>query len=170
MPVEIVRPSKFFRSSLGDLTPNNAGQLRVLLEHAMPAGFTSDVPALVKDAVATEDLCRLAYFNDMPVGAVVCAKEVEAVPINANLSKKANAANQANPPHTIVVKALCVLEPYRKLGLATRLLESVLETTNEKTKAVVLLEVTGVDAGVVASVVTKNGFEKEGAGWIKKLN
>ncbi|KAJ3403485.1 hypothetical protein HDU80_004094 [Chytriomyces hyalinus] len=171
MPVQIVRPSKFFRSSVSDLTPNNAGQLKVLLERAMPPAFTDDLDAFCKAAAATEDLCSLVYFNDMPVGAVVCAKEVD--PKNAPVvasNKKGSAQQPPNPPHKIVIQALCVLEPYRKLGLATRLIESVVERTNEKTESIKVVKVDGSDDAAVTAIFSKTGFSQQDGAWVNTLN
>ncbi|KAJ3226822.1 hypothetical protein HDU81_007089 [Chytriomyces hyalinus] len=170
MPVQIVRPSKFFRSSVGDLTPNNAGQLKVLLERAMPPAFTEDLDAFCKAAAATEDLSSLVYFNDMPVGAVVCAKEVDPKNIPVSNKKGSSAQQPSNPPHKIVIQALCVLEPYRKLGLATRLIESVVERTNEKTESINVVKVAGSDDAAVAGIFSKSGFSQQDGGWVNTLS
>ncbi|KAI9347224.1 hypothetical protein BDR26DRAFT_69008 [Obelidium mucronatum] len=148
----IVRPQKFFRSSIGDLTPNNVGQLKVILERELPAGSVSDVEVFCKEAVAAEDLSRLAYFNDVPVGAVVCIKSVDAK------DQPAKAQKNAVPIHSLSIAALVVLKQYRNLGLETLLLESVFgEIANEKTKAIHVLP------GLETSEFERSGFEaKEG--------
>ncbi|KAJ3063425.1 hypothetical protein HDU98_000777 [Podochytrium sp. JEL0797] len=159
----VVRPTKFFRSSAGDLTPNNVGQLKVILEREMPQGFCSDLDAFCKEAVNTEDLSKLAYFNDMPVGAIVCSKQVDAKDQPTKTQKN------AHPPHTFVIQALCVLEPYRQLGLVALLLQSIIEVANDKTKAIQCADLGKGDEAIEA-VFSEAGFVETNGLWVKAMH
>ncbi|KAJ3208460.1 N-alpha-acetyltransferase 50 [Entophlyctis luteolus] len=154
MTVTIVRPTKFFRSSVGDVTPNNLGQLKIVVQHALSS---ADSDALAKDAVSPDELSKLAYFNDVPVGAVVCRKTVDPKDIP---SSKAKGPQQA-PRHTLSMLALCVLPSYRDLGL-----ESVESARTEKTKSIECAE-SGISDGA-ADAFAEAGFSLEaGRGWFK---
>ncbi|KAJ3288767.1 N-alpha-acetyltransferase 50 [Rhizoclosmatium sp. JEL0117] len=160
----VIRPAKFFRSSTGDLTPNNIGQLKVILERTMPAGFTADLDAFCKEALSYEELTQLVYFNDMPVGAIVCFKEVDAKDQPTSKSQK-----NAVPPHTLVIKALGILEPYRNLDLSTLLLETIINLATDKTKAITCVDI-GNSEDAIKEVFETAGFAEKDGKWVKTIN
>ncbi|GAB5592717.1 N-alpha-acetyltransferase 50 [Umbelopsis nana] len=97
------------RISLGDLTPNNIGQLRVLNSTLFPVNYSDK---FYKEVLEVGELAKLAYFNDVCVGAVCC--RVESVDANDKAAK-------------LYIMTLGVLKPYRHLGIGRKLLEHILE-------------------------------------------
>ncbi|CAM0137221.1 unnamed protein product [Umbelopsis sp. WA50703] len=87
------------RISLGDLTPNNIGQLRVLNKVLFPVSYSDK---FYKEVLEVEEFAKLAYFNDVCVGAVCCREE----PIDTN-DKAAK----------LYIMTLGVLKPYRGQGV-----------------------------------------------------
>ncbi|KAI9020230.1 acyl-CoA N-acyltransferase [Phycomyces nitens] len=98
------------RTSLGDVTPNNLGQLRKLNTILFPVNYGEK---FYNDVIESGELAKLAYYNDVCVGAVCCRKD--------NVDGKT----------TIYMMTLGVLEPYRRLGLGNQLLEHILECAKE---------------------------------------
>ncbi|KAM3578784.1 hypothetical protein VKS41_008802 [Umbelopsis sp. WA50703] len=97
------------RISLGDLTPNNIGQLRVLNKVLFPVSYSDK---FYKEVLEVEEFAKLAYFNDVCVGAVCCREE----PIDTN-DKAAK----------LYIMTLGVLKPYRGQGVGKQLLDHILE-------------------------------------------
>lgn len=88
-----------FRMALDDLTPNNINQLKRLCSVLLPMRYRE---SFYRDALASGELSKMAYFNDVPVGFVI-----------SRLEKKGG----DNPRKEVHVMALGVLAPYRRLGL-----------------------------------------------------
>lgn len=107
------------RSDLGDVTPNNLGQVKVLHKTLFPVHYgenfytelleVGEFAKLGTQYLMTNTICIynlinpiLVYYNDVCVGTVCCRKEVD----------------DSNPEQfKIYMMTLGVLEPYRKLGL-----------------------------------------------------
>ncbi|KAJ3214363.1 N-alpha-acetyltransferase 50 [Dinochytrium kinnereticum] len=128
-PIDTTRTSassKYFRKDIGDLTPNNLGQLRVLQKALFPSSVYLD--KFFADALESGEISKFAIFNDMPVGAVICRRETEdgGAPASGGGGKasKKEAAKKAK----ICIVSLGTLKPYRKLGLASSLLDHVITT------------------------------------------
>ncbi|KAJ3051897.1 N-alpha-acetyltransferase 50 [Rhizophlyctis rosea] len=85
--------SKYSRQALGDLTPNNLGQVKALHNTVLPSIPHDD--DFYKSALESGELSKLAYFNDISVGLVTSKKQDGVVSISEIL----------------------VLEPYQRLGL-----------------------------------------------------
>lgn len=111
------------RISLGDLTPNNIGQLRALNKVLFPVNYSDK---FYKEVLEVEEFAKLgklcecavrsrsqwlivdtpiAYFNDVCVGAVCCRAE----PIDTN-DKAAK----------LYIMTLGVLKPYRGQGVGKK--------------------------------------------------
>ncbi|RUP07427.1 WD40-repeat-containing domain protein [Jimgerdemannia flammicorona] len=124
-----------YRIALGDLNPNNIGQLRKLNSVLFPVHYSDkfykevlEAGELAKLGACGAEVCMAVfgnpsylypcaqfygtvYFNDICVGAVCCRKEpIESFPDRAKL----------------YIMTLGVLAPYRKLGLGTSLLSHIL--------------------------------------------
>ncbi|MBW0502699.1 hypothetical protein O181_042414 [Austropuccinia psidii MF-1] len=119
------------RISVVDLTPNNVGTLRKLNSVLFPVNYSDKFYAQVlEDHLA--DFCKLIYYNDLPVGAVCC--RIEPDPKVKNLSNEPNkeSSPDAQPNETkLYIMTLGVLAPYRRQGLATRLLDQVTEAAHK---------------------------------------
>lgn len=117
------------RSDLGDVTPNNLGQVKVLHKVLFPVNYDEKFYTELLEAgefakLGTIRLLLLspkklnffffciAYYNDVCVGTVCCRKEVD--DINPEFFK-------------VYMMTIGVLEPYRHLGLGSQLFEHILE-------------------------------------------
>ncbi|PKI84259.1 hypothetical protein MVES_001422 [Malassezia vespertilionis] len=95
--------------SMADITPNNVGQLHMLNAKLFPIVYVKELYKVQGEDV--KPLCKLGLFNDIPVGDICCTLE-------------------DGPDETtwkIYIMTLGVLPSYRRLGIATALLNHVLE-------------------------------------------
>jgi len=89
---------------LGDITQHNLKQLKVLNRDVFPVAYNEK---FYKDLLGAGELCKLAYCNDIVVGAVCCR------------------IDQAENRRRLYIMTLGVLAKYRELGLGTLMLEHV---------------------------------------------
>ncbi|CAF0961154.1 unnamed protein product [Adineta ricciae] len=89
---------------LGDLTQHNLKQLKVLNRDVFPVAYNEK---FYKDLLGAGELCKLAYCNDIVVGAVCCR-----IDLSENRRR-------------LYIMTLGVLAKYRELGLGTLMLEHV---------------------------------------------
>ncbi|KAF8938634.1 acyl-CoA N-acyltransferase [Dissophora ornata] len=101
--------SAAFRVGLGDITPNNLGQLKRLNTVLFPVVYTA---SFYKEILEVGEFAKIIYFNDVCVGAVCCRKEK--VQGSSSLQQ-------------LYIATLGVLAPYRRLGLGSQLLDHILE-------------------------------------------
>ncbi|KAJ8099779.1 acyl-CoA N-acyltransferase [Lipomyces tetrasporus] len=95
--------------ALDDLTVNNIGVLRRINNVVLPTSYSD---SWYKDSLTVGELAKLAYFNDIPVGAIRCSLET---PPN-------------HKDHTrIYIMTLAVLSPYRGYGIGRKLVDHILE-------------------------------------------
>ncbi|KAG0231839.1 N-alpha-acetyltransferase 50 [Actinomortierella wolfii] len=131
------------RIALGDVTPNNLGQLKRLNSVIFPITYQ---PSFYKEVLEVGEFAKIAYFNDVCVGAVCCRME----PIQ-----------HATASHDLYIATLGVLAPYRQLGLATALLEHIMThaAENKKIRKVYLhVQTTNEEA---LAFYKKHGFEQK---------
>ncbi|KAJ3303572.1 N-alpha-acetyltransferase 50 [Blyttiomyces sp. JEL0837] len=174
--------SKYFRRQLGDLTLNNQGQLKVLhdavflpesnnnnneLDPVLESNLVSNPDKFYKDAVDSGELSKMVYFNDCPVGAIICKRELitdsaTTTTTAVTTSKKGSGgASGGELPFKIEVLTLCVLEPYRRLGLATMLLSHIYEYAVSEKRAVSIKFPLRVKT-TIATTALKNLLEANG--------
>ncbi|KAJ9618013.1 uncharacterized protein PV06_09255 [Exophiala oligosperma] len=94
--------------------------------HYNQSFFTSTLT----DPVASQ-LSRTVLYHSEPVGWIRCRLESCSPTTNTGLSK--------NAPSQIYIQALALLAPYRSLGLATSLLETVLSSSIAKSSGTVCI-------------------------------
>ncbi|TPX63270.1 hypothetical protein SpCBS45565_g06729 [Spizellomyces sp. 'palustris'] len=99
--------AKYFRKALGDVTPNNMGQLKAVNSVLFPVKYSNE---FYKAALQVGEFAKLAYFNDVCVGGVICVKQAD----------KETATNR------LYIATLGVLAAYRRLGLGAMLLDHIL--------------------------------------------
>lgn len=95
--------------ALTNITRNNIGQLKKLNELLFPITYSDKV----YESVLTPELrplCKLALYNDVPVGMVCCRVEPD-----------------GEDTH-IYIMMLGVLPAYRRLGIAQTMLEYIIKT------------------------------------------
>ncbi|KAK8853361.1 hypothetical protein IAR55_004065 [Kwoniella newhampshirensis] len=93
--------------TLTSLTVHNSGTLRKLNSVVIPIVYSDKFYKDVLDPTL-DDVNKLIYYADIPVGAICCRFE--------NLSKG------AKDPPTLVILTLAILAPYRSLSLGSSLL------------------------------------------------
>jgi len=93
------------RIDLGDITPHNIKQLKKLNSVVFPVSYNDK---FYKDVLEVGELAKLAYYNDIVVGAVCC-----------RVDKSENSRR-------LYIMTLGCLAPYRRLGIGTKMVEHVL--------------------------------------------
>ncbi|CAJ0632372.1 5092_t:CDS:10 [Entrophospora sp. SA101] len=136
--------SKYHRIALGDITPNNLGQLKRLNSVLFPVNYSEK---FYKDVLEVGEFAKFAYFNDACVGAVCCRKE----PIDGGGGTATSSLDQSK----LYIMTLGVLAPYR-----SKLLQHIL---NHATKALDFykkykFEITGVEENYYKKITPTNAY------------
>ncbi|XP_014260426.1 N-alpha-acetyltransferase 50 isoform X2 [Cimex lectularius] len=93
------------RIELGDVTPHNIKQLKKLNTVVFPVSYNEK---FYKDVLEVGELAKLAYYNDIVVGAVCCRVDT------------------SDNSRRLYIMTLGCLSPYRRLGVGTTMVEHVL--------------------------------------------
>ncbi|KAM3186648.1 hypothetical protein ACTXT7_003901 [Hymenolepis weldensis] len=139
-----LKKSKDVRIELGELTIHNINQLRVINRTVFPVNYTDK---FYSDLLKNPQLCRLAYFNDIVVGAVCYRFE------------KAEGSDNFRKCY---IMTLGCLAPYRRYGVGSILLKHVLrKCAKDKQVQTVYLHV-HVENDDAVKFYEKFGFEITG--------
>lgn len=137
------------RIELGDITKHNVKLMRRLNQGIFPVNYNEK---FYKDVLEAGELAKLAYYNDIVVGAVCCRLE------------------QTENERRLYIMTLGCLFQYRRLGIGTKMLEHVLDYAQKKGIDNIYLHVQINNTGAI-EFYQKFGFEivdtKEG--YYKKI-
>ncbi|EGF98575.1 uncharacterized protein MELLADRAFT_40782, partial [Melampsora larici-populina 98AG31] len=92
-------------------TPNNVGTVRKINTVLFPVRYSEKFYLQILEE-SLSDFCKLIFFNDLPVGAVCCGMDLP--------------QSQQRESY-VYIMTLGVLAPYRRRGLATKLLDHVIQ-------------------------------------------
>jgi ribosomal protein S18 acetylase RimI-like enzyme len=123
---------------LGDLTQHNLKQLKVLNRDVFPVAYNEK---FYKDLLGAGELCKLAYCNDIVVGAVCCR-----IDLTENRRR-------------LYIMTLGVLAKYRELGLGTLMLEHVFKICEREGNIDSIYLHVQVNNDTALSFYKKFGFE-----------
>lgn len=99
------------RVDLGDITKHNVRLLKRLNQAIFPVSYNE---RFYKDMLEAGEMGKIAFYNDILVGAVCCRVEtVENV-------------------RRVYIMTLGCLRPYRRLGIGTKMLEHILNFVTAK--------------------------------------
>lgn len=90
------------RIELGDVTQHNIKQLKKLNSVVFPVAYNDK---FYRDILDVGELAKLAYYNDIVVGAVCCR------------------VDKSDNSRRLYIMTLGCLAPYRRLGIGTKMLE-----------------------------------------------
>ncbi|CAG0915799.1 unnamed protein product [Notodromas monacha] len=93
------------RIELGDVTPQNIKQLKMINQVVFPVSYNDK---FYRDVLEAGELAKLSYYNDIIVGAVCCRVDV------------------VDGQRRLYIMTLGCLAPYRRHGIGTKMLEHVL--------------------------------------------
>lgn len=95
---------------LGDVTPHNIKQLKKLNSVVFPVLYND---RFYIDVLEAGELAKLAYYNDIVVGAVCC---------------RVDASDNLRRIYIMTLGCLCA---YRRLGIGTAMFRHILEFVNK---------------------------------------
>lgn len=112
-PTALLNPCRDFRTNieLGNVTPHNIKQLKRLNSVVFPVSYNDK---FYKDVLEAGELAKLAYYNDIVVGAVCC---------RIDTSEKSR---------RLYIMTLGCLYPYRRLGIGTLMVQHVLNYVEQE--------------------------------------
>ncbi|KAK4047152.1 N-acetyltransferase 5 [Microbotryomycetes sp. JL201] len=124
------------RVTLGELTPNNIGTVKKLNNCLFPVAYTDKFYKDVLDpAVTPEEYSRLVFYQDIAVGNVICKLESTSQALPQTLVDAVSSTSPAPSNETdtarLYVMTLGVLSPYRRQGLASKLIRHVIHTAEQ---------------------------------------
>ncbi|GAA6041146.1 hypothetical protein JCM8097_004138 [Rhodosporidiobolus ruineniae] len=125
------------RVALGEVTPNNLGTVRKLHNCLFPVSYSARFYSdLLDPSTCPEDYTKLVFYQDLPVGVLVCRLEEEerapprtigeAAPGGAKDEEDEKKELDTGKSYKLYVMTLGVLGPYRKQGLGSKLIHHVL--------------------------------------------
>jgi len=126
------------RVELGAITSHNIKQLKKLNSVIFPVSYNDK---FYKDVMDVGELAKLAFYNDIVVGAVCC-----------RIDKSENSRR-------LYIMTLGCLAPYRRLSIGTKMLEHVLKICEEDGKFDSVYLHVQVNNDSAIQFYTKSGFE-----------
>merc|ERR1712062_93316 len=110
----------YTRIDLGDVTPHNIKLLKKVNQVVFPIVYHDK---FYKDVLESGEYAKLAYYNDVVVGAVCCRVDVTSPEDPSQTAKK-----------KLYIMTLGCLAPYRRLGIGTQMLKHVMDIVEKDGK------------------------------------
>ncbi|CAH8440233.1 unnamed protein product [Heterobilharzia americana] len=107
---------------LGQLTPHNIKQFRLINQTVFPVTYTEK---FYSDVLKNSNMCRLAYFNDIVVGAV--SYRIENVVVRSPDAADECSGQISQTVKKCYIMTLGCLAPYRGYGVGTLMLKHVIK-------------------------------------------
>lgn len=142
--------------ALDSLTVNNLGTFQKINETCLPTRYN---PNWYRDSLDQGQIVQLAYYTELPVGAVK-AKPINTAYKNPTHETSLQAIiNSKIVPNAIYIESLSVLKAYRNLGIGKKLVDYVVEETKKKFIHEIVLHV-HVDNKQAIDFYLKQGFKQ----------
>lgn len=113
--------------SLDDVTPNNLGVLKKINEAVLPTTYPE---AWYQDSLNSSHIIKLAYFSELPVGAIRSKAIVSQPQLYDSLVASSSIKDAV--PLAVYIELLAVLPAYQHQGIGLKLLQYLEEQTKEK--------------------------------------
>lgn len=143
-------------TSLDDVTSNNLGTLKKINTECLPTSYPVE---WYKDLLNSDQISKLAYYSELPVGGV----KAKLVNLSNELSSFDSVTNSKlvpkMVPNMVYIETFAVLKSYRNLGIGKQLLEFLIEETKQKFIHEICLHVQTTNPAV--EWYLKQGFEKK---------
>lgn len=142
--------------SLDDLTPNNIGVFKKINEVSLPTSYPEQ---WYKDSLNSDQIMKLAFYSELPVGAV---KGKAISTSRKDYSYEGSQQLQLpsdSVPNAVYLESFAVLEAYRNLGIGAKLLEYVIEETKRRFMHEIMLHV-HIENSQAIEWYLKQGFVK----------
>ncbi|XP_055354199.1 N-alpha-acetyltransferase 50-like [Paramacrobiotus metropolitanus] len=159
------------RAELGTITKHNLKMVKRLNQVIFPVSYNDQ---FYNDLLKAGDLAKIAFFNDLAVGAVCCRVDISPPPNTTAAPDAAAAPNgtsssSQNPPQPVVlapgrrlyIMTLGCLAPYRRQKIGTLLLQHVLAVCAREGFSSVTLHVQ-INNDAALQFYKKFGFEVVG--------
>ncbi|RKP30669.1 acyl-CoA N-acyltransferase [Metschnikowia bicuspidata] len=141
---------------LDDLTPNNLATFKVINSACLPTTYSD---TWYNELFNAGQLSRLAFFSELPVGAI----KAKLVNLSHNIpSFEVSVATQVNSkivPNGVYLESLAVLPSYRGYGVGSALLDWLIAKAKERFVHDIVLHV-HVDNAQAIEWYKKKGFEQ----------
>ncbi|PVH17402.1 uncharacterized protein CXQ87_000287 [Candidozyma duobushaemuli] len=142
--------------TLDDLTVNNIGTFKKLLQVTLPTSYPE---TWYNDSFNNDQIVKLAFYSELPVGQI----RGKLMNSSHNIPNFESANTSQLPsnsiPNAIYIESFSVLEAYRQLGIGSKLLEWIIEQAKEKFIHEIFLHVHVVNKTVI-EWYEKKGFKR----------
>lgn len=142
--------------ALDSLTVNNLGTFQKINETCLPTRYNS---SWYRDSLDPGQIVQLAYYTELPVGAVKAKAINTAYKIPTHEASLQTILNSKIIPNAVYVESLAVLDAYRHLGIGKKLVEYVVEETKQRFIHEIMLHV-HVDNEDAMDFYLGQGFKK----------
>lgn len=141
--------------SLDDVTPNNLGVLKKIVEVCLPTEYPD---AWYDDALNKDQIVTLAFYSELPIGALK-ARAINKTHEPRSLKESKVQKITESVPNAVYMDVLAVLPAYRRLGIGQKLLDYLIDETKKRFIHEIILH-TNTENDDAIQWYLKRGFEK----------